>query len=250
MAVLYSMPETSIALRDRVIVALDCDSLDKAEHLVRLLRDKTRFFKVGLQLFLAQGHRVLDMLRHHDCRIMLDLKLHDIPQTVRLALEALAGRQLDFVTVHGEFPVIAAAAEAEIDFGVLAVTVLTSLSQDDLARSGITLSVDELVEVRARAAIAAGLTGVVASAREAAFLRTQLGNDPQLPSPFTIVTPGIRPAGGNVGDQKRVCTPADAIRRGADHLVIGRPITHAPDPVCALVDILEEIKTEHNEKAS
>ncbi len=236
----HSMSKTSIALSDRVIIALDCDNLERAEHLVRQLRDKTSFFKVGLQLFLALGHSVLDMLHDYDCRIMLDLKLHDIPQTVRLALESLAGQRVDFVTVHGELPVIAAAAEAEIDFGVLAVTVLTSLSQDDLAQSGISLSIDELVLRRARAAVSSGLTGVVASAREAAMLRQQLGKD--FPD-FTIVTPGIRPAGGQVGDQKRVCTPADALRNGADHLVIGRPITHAQHPAVALDDILEEIKT-------
>ncbi len=228
---------TPITARERIIFALDVPTPDKALALVDRLAGELVYFKVGLELFIAAGPQVIREIADRGGLVMLDLKLHDVPATVRrslLAMEPLSN--IAFATVHAEPQVMAAAAEAQTAGGppVLGVTVLTSLGPDDLAASGIFKSPQELVEMRARLAREAGLAGVVCSPREAALVRNIAGPE------FAIVTPGVRPAGTPVAgdDQKRVLTPAEAVAAGADHIVIGRPIRDAADPVAAVREIV------------
>lgn len=228
-----------IPLRERIIVALDVPDLASAASLVERLDNQIGFFKVGLQLFLAEGFRVVDHLTGLGHKVMLDLKFHDIPQTVKLAVDQLKGRGVALATLHAERTMMAAATSlppspARPD--LLAVTVLTSMSQEDLAATGVTMPVDELVRSRAAQARDAGMAGAVCSPREAAMLRGLLGPG------FLLVTPGVRPASqAGTDDQKRTLTPAQAIAAGADHLVIGRPITKADNPAKAAEGILREI---------
>ena len=228
-----------IPLRDRIILALDVDSPEKARTLVERTESHLGFYKVGLQLFLAGGFEVVDWLVGRGHRVMLDLKLHDISATVGLAVEQLCRHRVTFATVHGEAPVVKAAVEAaQGRVGILAVTVLTSLGEEDLRASGITMALPDLVLHRARTALAAGCAGVVASAQEATMLRRELGRD------FAIVTPGIRPGAdllNNADDQNRIMTPGMAIRVGADYLVVGRPISQAADPVAVIAAMQAEI---------
>lgn len=227
----------AIPARERIIFALDVPAPDKALALVDRLAGELVYFKVGLELFIAAGPQIIREIADRGGRVMLDLKLHDVPATVRralLAMELLPN--IAFATVHAEPQVMAAAAEAQAAGGppVLGVTVLTSLGPDDLAAAGIFKSPQELVEMRARLAREAGLAGVVCSPREAAMVRNIAGPE------FAIVTPGVRPAGPSVAgdDQKRVLTPAEAVAAGADHIVIGRPIRDAADPVAAVREIV------------
>ena len=233
------MTDQPISLRDRIILALDVDGPDKARALVERTESHLGFYKVGLQLFLAGGFEVVDWLIGRGHRVMLDLKLHDISATVGLAVEQLCLHGVTFATVHGEPPVVrAAVGAAQGRVGILAVTVLTSLGEEDLSAVGITMSLPDLVLYRARAALAAGCAGVVASAQEAALLRRELGHD------FAIVTPGIRPGADllNSGDdQNRIMTPGRAIAAGADYLVVGRPISQAADPIAVIAAMQAEI---------
>ncbi|NTV14297.1 MAG: orotidine-5'-phosphate decarboxylase [Desulfobulbaceae bacterium] len=233
------MVEAKIPLRDRIILALDLDTPEKAKALVERTEAQLGFYKVGLQLFLAGGFEVVDWLVGRGHRVMLDLKLHDISATVALAVEQLCRHQVTFATVHGEPPVVkAAVAAAQGRVGILAVTVLTSLGEEDLRGVGITMALPDLVLHRARVALAAGCAGVVASAQEAARLRRELGND------FAIVTPGIRPGAELLNrhdDQNRVMTPGRAIGAGADYLVVGRPISQAGDPLTVITAMQAEI---------
>ncbi len=233
------MKATEIALRDRIILALDVESPERARTLVEKTETHLGFYKVGLQLFLAGWFEVVDWLIGRGHKVMLDLKLHDISATVGLAVEQLSKHGVTFATVHGEGPVVKAATAAAGDrLGILAVTVLTSLSEEDLKAAGITLSISELVLRRARTSLAAGCAGVVASAREAEMLRRELGHD------FTIVTPGIRPGGDLLDahdDQSRIMTPGRAIAAGSDYLVVGRPISKANDPIGVIEAMQAEI---------
>lgn len=233
------MPNPPIPLRDRIIIALDVDSPEKARALVERTEAHLGFYKVGLQLFLAGGFEVVDWLVGRGHRVMLDLKLHDISATVGLAVELLCRHGVTFATVHGEPPVVrAAVGAARGRVGILAVTVLTSLGEEDLRGVGITMTLPDLVLHRARTALAAGCVGVVASAQEAALLRRELGNA------FAIVTPGIRPGGDLLNhrdDQNRVMTPGRAIAAGADYLVVGRPISQAADPLAVIAAMQAEI---------
>ncbi|HSH13418.1 MAG TPA: orotidine-5'-phosphate decarboxylase [Desulfurivibrionaceae bacterium] len=233
------MTTQPIPLRDRIILALDVDSPEKARTLVERTEAHLGFYKVGLQLFLAGGFDVVDWLVGRGHRVMLDLKLHDISATVGLAVEQLCRHGVTFATVHGEPPVVRAAVGAAQDrVGILAVTVLTSLGEEDLRAGGITMSLPDLVLQRARAALAAGCAGVVASAQEASMLRRELGGD------FAIVTPGIRPGAdllNNRDDQNRVMTPGQAMSAGADYLVVGRPISQATDPLAVISAMQAEI---------
>lgn len=227
---------------ERIIFALDVPTPDEAIALVDRLAGELVFFKVGLELFIAAGPQIIHEIAHRGGRVMLDLKLHDVPATVRRSLLAMKPLpNIAFATVHAEPQVMAAAAEAQAAGGppVLGVTVLTSLGPDDLGASGITKSPQELVEMRARMAREAGLTGVVCSPREASLVRGIAGLD------FAIVTPGVRPAGPTVtgDDQKRVLTPAEAVAAGADHIVIGRPIRDAADPVAAVRGIVASLQS-------
>lgn len=229
------MNTVAIPLEERIIFALDLADPRQAQALVDRLADRIRFFKVGLQLFLAGGWPVVEHIAARDCQVMLDLKLHDIPATVQLAVRQFADRGVTFATVHGYRPVVEAALAADSGVAILAVTVLTSMGREETTELGFTGTVEELVLRRAGAALQLGCHGVVCSAREAASLRRQLGQD------FVIVTPGIRPAGAETNDQQRVATPGQAIADGADYLVIGRPIRDAADPAARIASIQEEI---------
>jgi len=229
---------------DRLIVALDFPEVAQARALVATLGDSVSFYKIGMELAYGgtsadNGFALADELRAQGKKIFLDLKLHDIPNTVQRATAQIARRGVDFLTVHA-FPQTMAAAKAGAEgstLKLLAVTVLTSYDDDDLAAAGYRYPVRDLVPHRALQAKALGIDGLVAAASEAAELRRSIGPD------MILVTPGIRPAGGAAGDQKRVATPAAAIAAGADYLVVGRPITEATDPRAAAEAIQHEIAT-------
>ena len=224
-----------------LIVALDVSSAREAAEAVVRIGDAASFYKVGLELFLADGPETLRMLRAEGKRVFLDLKLHDIPRTVERAVGSCLRWEPDLLTIHaqGSVAMVEAAARAVREAGaatkILAVTVLTSLDRSDLDLLGVARPVEEQVLALGRLAVGAGAHGLVCSPREAGALRKALGPD------ALLVTPGVRPAGGALGDQKRVATPADAIRAGATHLVVGRPVLGAPDPRAAALAIREEM---------
>ena len=227
-----------IALRDRIIVALDVEHPDLAKEMVKKCEARTGFFKVGLQLFMASWFETVDWLVDRGHKVMLDLKFFDIPETVRLAVEQVNRRGVTYATVHGNDPIIRAAVEARGDMKLLAVTVLTSFGEEDMRAMGMTATIEELVYYRAKRALELGCDGVVSSGLEARRLRDGLGDR------LLIVTPGIRP-GANVrdgsDDQKRIVTAGMAIRGGASHVVVGRPITRAEDPAGILAMMQEDI---------
>ncbi len=231
------MIRQSIPLEDRLILALDVPTPDEALAWVNRLRDKIRFFKIGLQLFVNSHFRVVDIVNDCGAGVFLDLKLYDIPNTVRNAIEQVNNRGVRFVTVHGESGIIKAAVGAAEGVKILAVTVLTSMDEDDLRVLGSTRNIEEIAALRAQLARDAGCHGIVASGREVAKIRRIVGDE------MIIVTPGIRPAGyGGRDDQKRVVTPGDAIRSGADYIVVGRPILKSPDPEKVVDEIFDEIR--------
>jgi orotidine-5'-phosphate decarboxylase len=223
--------------RDRLIVALDVPSVAAAGKMVDRLGDTVSFYKVGYQLAFAGGLPFAETLIRAGKRVFLDLKLHDIGNTVAKGVESVARLGATFLTVHAYPQTMKAAVEARGDSGlrILAVTVLTSYDDADLAAAGYDFTVSELVAERAAQAHDIGVDGLVCSAEEAANLRPIVGRS------LVLVTPGIRPAGADAGDQKRVMTPARAIASGADHLVVGRPILEAPDPKAAAAAIVAEI---------
>lgn len=226
---------------DHLIVALDFSSADEAKRMVKTLGDTVTFYKVGLELFTAAGPGFVQDLVGQGKKVFLDLKLHEIPNSVAGGCRSAAALGASMVTVHasGGPEVLRAAAEVQAAhpaLTVLAVTVLTSLSASDLRRIGIQSSPAEQVLRLARLAKEQGCRGVVASAEEAGLLREALGAN------MAIVTPGIRPEGSEKGDQQRVATPGSAMRAGASHLVVGRPITRAGDPARAAHSILREIE--------
>jgi orotidine-5'-phosphate decarboxylase len=228
--------------KERLIVALDAPDADQARALVRQLGDAAGFYKVGKELFTAVGPAIVRELVTAGKRVFLDLKFHDIPNTVAGAVRSAAALGVSMLTVHaaGGAQMLKAASEAaeqsQTRPTVLAVTVLTSLTDAELQQTGVSGGVEAQVLRLASLAIQSGCGGLVASAQEAARLRQSLG------SRFTLVTPGIRPAGGESADQARVVTPGAAIRSGADYLVVGRPITQAGDPRQAAQAIVEEIE--------
>jgi len=228
-----------IAARDRLIVALDAANVAEAERWVESLGDSVTFYKVGMELIYGGGGLGLaERLIAAGKKVFIDLKLHDIPNTVERATTRIATLGAHFLTVHA-YPQTMRAAQAGAagsSLRILGVSVLTSCDDADLAEAGYGLGVHALVERRARQAVDAGLGGLVCSAAEVAALRAFLAAD------FALVTPGIRPAGADAGDQKRVATPATAIRDGASHLVVGRPITGAPDPRAVVEAIVAEIR--------
>ncbi len=218
-----------------LIVALDVPSAAAVPALLDRLPPDAAWFKVGLELFCAEGPSCLAPLRERGRHVFLDLKLHDIPRTVGRAVRSAAAHGAELLTVHafGGRAMLEAAAGAARALGanrprLVAVTVLTSLDAGDLAELGIAAGPADQARALARMAVDAGIDGVVCSAREAASLRDALGPE------ALIVTPGLRLPGGEAADQKRVATPADAVRAGATHLVVGRPIVEAPDPAAAL----------------
>jgi orotidine-5'-phosphate decarboxylase len=224
--------------RDKLIVALDFPAYDDARHLVDELGDTVSFYKVGLELLFHDGLALASEMKNDGKRVFLDMKFLDIGNTVEKAVAAVAHLGFDFLTIHGtDSKTMKAAAKGRgnASLKLLAVTVLTSLDQSDLADQGIVMSPQELVLKRARLALDAGIDGVIASGHEAAAIRAATS-----PS-FLIVTPGIRLPGGEAGDQKRITTPEDALRAGANHIVVGRPITAASNPKSAAEGVLERI---------
>ncbi|WP_375786105.1 orotidine-5'-phosphate decarboxylase [Bradyrhizobium sp. Pha-3] len=226
-----------IAPRDRLIVALDLPSVASAEAMIDRLGDSVTFYKIGYQLGYAGGLTLAKQLAGSGKKVFLDLKLHDIGNTVARGVESVAALGATFLTVHAYPQTMKAAAEARAGSGlkILAVTVLTSYDDSDLHAAGYRLNVSDLVEARARQAQALGVDGLVSSPEEAAALRKIVGEQ------MNLVTPGIRPAGSATGDQKRIMTPARAIAAGADYLVVGRPVMEAADPKAAAEAIHTEI---------
>ncbi|NOD48087.1 MULTISPECIES: orotidine-5'-phosphate decarboxylase [unclassified Ruegeria] len=227
---------------DRLIVALDVPNALQGLAMAERLGDSVSFYKIGLGMLTGGGLALANELKQdHDKRIFLDMKLFDIGNTVENAVRGLAQFDLDFLTVHGDPHVVRAAKEGASgkDLKILAVTILTSLNRDDLDASLIKAGdVQDLVVERAAKALEAGADGVIASPQEAALIRALPQADGRL-----IVTPGVRPAGAALGDQKRVATPANAIRNGADHIVVGRPIYQAEDPKTAAEAVLAELNS-------
>ena len=226
--------------RQRLIVALDVSTAAAAQKIVAAVGDSALTYKVGMQLYTAEGPKVVRDLVASGRRVFLDLKYHDIPNTVGAAVAEAAKLGVHMLTVHaaGSGKMVRAAVDAAREnpgLMVLAVTVLTSLDANDLDKIGVRGSVADSVVRLATIALANGCHGIVTSAREAPTLRSELGHD------FAIVTPGVRPAGTNVGDQVRVVTPAEAIASGASHIVVGRPITEAADPAAEARAILSQI---------
>jgi orotidine-5'-phosphate decarboxylase len=223
--------------RDRLIVALDLPSLGDAETLIETLGDAVGFYKIGYQLAFAHGLPLASALVGAGKRVFLDMKLHDIGNTVARGVESVARLGATFLTVHAYPQTMRAAVEARAGshLRILAVTVLTSYDDADLAEAGYAVDVEQLVAERAQRAHDIGIDGIVCSAEEAGPLRLMVGAD------MTLVTPGIRPVGSVHGDQKRVVTPAQAIAAGADYLVVGRPILDAADPRAVANAIVDEI---------
>jgi orotidine-5'-phosphate decarboxylase len=228
------MRQSKPAPRDRLIVALDLPDVAAAEAMIARLGEPVTFYKIGYQLAFAGGLPLIRQLAGSGKKVFADLKLHDIGHTVARGVESVAALGATFLTVHAYPQTMKAAVEAAAGSGlkILAVTVLTSYDDADLKAAGYRLGVSDLVEARARQAQALGVDGLVCSPEEAASLRQIVGDQ------MSLVTPGIRPAGTAVGDQKRVMTPARAIAAGADYLVVGRPVMQAADPK-ALADAIQ-----------
>jgi orotidine-5'-phosphate decarboxylase len=231
------MQPTDIAPRDRLIVALDVPAVQPAEAMIARLGDSVTFYKIGYQLAYAGGLSLVRKLAERGKKIFLDLKLHDIGNTVARGVESVTALGATFLTVHAYPQTMKAAVEARAgsDLKILAVTVLTSYDDADLHSAGYRLGVADLVEARARQAQVLGVDGLVSSPEEAAVLRKIVGNQ------MRLITPGIRPAGTATGDQKRIMTPGRAIAAGADYLVVGRPVIEAADPKEAADGIQAEI---------
>ncbi len=230
------MQTVAIPNEERLIVALDVPGAAEARALVERIGDDARFYKVGLELFMTgEAIPLVNWLRERDKQVFADLKLFDIPATVARAVKRLNGSGVRFVTVHGNDAMMAAAADAADDVSVLAVTVLTSLDRGDLDDLGFDCDVDQLVLSRARRAAEYGCAGVVASGAEAAALRAALGDK------LLLVTPGIRPVENREDDQKRMVTVPEAFSRGADYIVVGRPVRDAADPAAAARAIQQQI---------
>ncbi len=224
--------------REKLIVALDFDDVRAAEAMVERLGDAVVFYKIGYQLTFAGGLPLASALSRAGKRVFLDMKLHDIGNTVARGVANVARLGVQFLTIHAYPQTMRAAVEAKAgsDLKLLAVTVLTSYDDDgDLAEAGYALGVDALAQKRAAQARALGVDGLVCAPREAAALRATVGAD------MLLVTPGIRPQGSAAGDQKRALTPTAAIAAGADYLVVGRPILQASDPKAAVETIVAEI---------
>ena len=229
----------NIPLNERIIFALDVDSPDEAVMWLDRLGDRVGFYKVGLQLFLAGGVPVIDLIRQRGYKVMVDLKFFDIPETVGLAVRAMKGWGATFITVHGNDPILRAAIRERHDAKILAVTVLTSFDESDMREMGFTGAVEDLVYHRAKKALSLGCDGVISSGLEARRLRSDLGDR------LLIVTPGIRPGVNDdifgQDDQKRMSSAYAAIAAGADHVVVGRPIRNAKDPIAFVCELQSEI---------
>ncbi|MEI6564241.1 MAG: orotidine-5'-phosphate decarboxylase [bacterium] len=229
-------------MKPEIILAVDVPSATDAALLLNRLPDQLTWFKVGLELFTAEGPAVIQLMTARKKHIFLDLKLHDIPRTVANAVTVAAQMGVSLMTVHaiGGRAMLKAAAEAAAEFGpnrprLVAVTTLTSLNQDDFTDLGIGRTIADQALALTEMALASGIDGVVTSVHEAPLLRQRFGTAPLL------VTPGIRPTGADVGDQKRVATPAVAVNAGATYLVVGRPIVESLDPFKTALAIQAEV---------
>jgi len=231
------MEDLKRSARDRLIIALDLPGVAQAEAMIDRLGDSVTFYKIGYQLAYAGGLSLARQLTAAGKKVFIDLKLHDIGNTVARGVESIATLGATFLTVHAYPQTMRAAVAARQGSGlnILAVTVLTSYDDQDLQAAGYRLGVSALVELRARQAQELGIDGLVCSPEEAAHLRQIVGRR------MALVTPGIRPAGATAGDQKRIMTPARAISAGADYLVVGRPVMEAADPKAAAESIVAEI---------
>jgi len=226
----------AITPRDRLIVALDVSSVEAAQGFVARLGDSVSFYKIGYQLAFAGGLAYAQTLTGAGKQVFVDLKLHDIGNTVEQGVKSVARLGATFLTVHAYPQTMKAAVEARSNnLRILAVTVLTSYDDNDLEAAGYGVTVPQLVARRAEQARDIGVDGVVSSAEEVTKVRGIVG------AKLALVTPGIRPAGAEAGDQKRIATPATAIAAGADYLVVGRPVIAAPDPKAAAEAIVGEI---------
>lgn len=235
----HALHSTPVKSDDRLIIALDTGDAVSGEALVSRLGDAVGFYKIGLGMLTTGGLALAMELKDRGKRVFLDMKLFDIGATVEAAVRGLAQFDLDFLTVHGDPHVIDAAVRGRgtANMKILGVTVLTSLDRSDLDQMMIRDGdVQNITVERARRALEAGADGVIASPREAALIRALPEANDRL-----IVTPGVRPTGAALGDQKRVATPASAIADGADHIVVGRPVWAATDPIAAAAEILAEL---------
>ncbi|MGB7541142.1 MAG: orotidine-5'-phosphate decarboxylase [Burkholderiales bacterium] len=229
----------TIPRAERLIVALDVPDVEAAKALVRQLGDAACFYKVGLELFMADGYfGLIEWLNRSNKKVFADLKFFDVPETVRAAVRGLRNRGVTFATVHGNQAILEAAGMDKGEVKILAVTVLTSLDQGDLDDLGFQCDVEKLVLSRARRALEAGCDGVISSGLEAPALKRELGER------LLVVTPGIRPVQNRPDDdQKRTVDVAQAFANGADYIVVGRPIRQAPDPRAAAQAIQKTIAT-------
>lgn len=227
----------SLEARDRLIVALDLPGVDAARAMVSRLGDSVSFYKVGKELVYAGGLDLARELVAAGKKVFLDLKLHDIPVTVERATAAVSGLGATYLTVHAYPQTLAAAVKGKGDSAlkILGVSVLTSMNDADLAQAGYGLGVNDLVRRRARQAYEAGAAGLICSPLDLPLVRDAVGEG------LEFITPGVRPAGADAGDQKRIMTPGEAIAAGASRLVVGRPITAAADPKAAADAIVAEI---------
>jgi orotidine-5'-phosphate decarboxylase len=223
--------------QNRIIVALDVDSAGEARGLVARLGARIGFYKVGMELYAAAGMDFVRELQGQGKDVFLDLKYFDIGETVKRAVRVVAASGVKFLTVHSSSQVMRAAREGRGDAGLklLAVTVLTSFDQQDLADMGYNRAVSDLVSLRVSKAMEAAMDGLICSPLEVAAVRAQAGAE------AILVTPGVRSGGASQGDQKRVATPAEAVQGGADYVVMGRQITRAADPEAAAASVAEEI---------
>ncbi len=230
----------TVSAKEKIIVAVDAPDASSALRLVEPLASEGCLFKIGLQLFTAEGPSIVSKLQSTGARIFLDLKFHDIPNTAREAVHSAVRLGVDMTTIHlcgGPQMVSESVAAAKGSSTlVLGVSVLTSMDDESLRAVGVPLTAEEQVLHLAEMGLRCGLRGIVASPREIRPLREKFGNS------LVIVTPGVRPVGSDVGDQKRIMTPGDAMRAGADYLVIGRPITGAPSPLESLRAIAAEMQ--------
>lgn len=233
---------------NRLIVALDFHKTEDVKQLVNTLGDSVSYYKVGMELFYSEGAQVISFLKEKGKNVFLDLKLHDIPNTVAEGLCSLMVQGADLVNVHasGGYTMMKTAADrlkkTAADQGIacpklIAVTILTSINEEDWQGLGMTCTIGEQVVRLAKLAKKAGLDGVVASPQEASAIRKACGPD------FLIVTPGVRPAGASIDDQSRIATPASALQNGASHLVVGRPIRAAENPKAAAEAIIKEMES-------
>lgn len=224
-----------IPIEKRIIFALDVESVEAAKEWVEKLEGHVRFFKVGLELFLAGWFEVIEWIRNRDLEVMVDLKFFDVPETVASAVRQLQGRGATFATVHGNDRILKAAVANKNGTKILAVTVLTSLDQADVQALGFQCSIEDLVLSRASRALKIGCDGVISSGLEAPRLRRNLDDT------FLIVVPGVRPLENKTDDQKRTVDVKTAFRNGADYIVVGRPIRQADDPIAVVASMQQQI---------